>query len=453
MEETRSLVRQIQDLPPILEDSLLRAARGEITPFAPVWAMRQAGRYLPEFRALRLKHGFFEICNSPELCAEVTLQPLRRFKALDAVVIFSDILIVPQAMGMEVRMQPGPFFPSPIRNPADIDKLLDCQPSPIGKLVDSSFHHFYLNKFEAHYNGITLTRRMAAQEGRSVPVIGFCGGPWTLFAYMVDGGIEKNGEDELVMDNKIKKYEDSYKQILESVPPNPAASKDDGTKERARLFLYTNPEHSHKLLNALAEICAELLIGQWRAGASILQVFESNAGDLPHSLFSTFSLPYLFRIAEIVRLHTPSVKDGGPPLILFPRNAHQAGLYEAVRDQSVYDAISLDWIVEPSEAVVRVIGPRRTLALQGNLDPVLLHASPSVLVRSVLTMLKKFGYNHPIICNLGHGMHPSHRPEKLSLFFEAVHELSRLGRLHLLETLEEEEEAIKRIVSESKLGE
>jgi uroporphyrinogen decarboxylase len=457
MEEERddeiNKVRQIQDLPLILEDSLLRAARGEVTPFAPVWAMRQAGRYLPEFRALRLKHGFFEICNTPELCAEVTLQPLRRFKSLDAVVIFSDILIVPQAMGMEVRMQPGPFFPSPIRKPVDIDALLDCQPSPLGNRLDTTFQNFYKKAFESHYNGITLTRKMAAQEGRSVPVIGFCGGPWTLFAYMVDGGLEKNIGGEIDLEQKSKKNENSEAKVYESEPPNPAASKDDGTKERARLFLYSHAEHSHKLLSALAVICAELLIGQWRAGASILQVFESNAGDLPHSLFSTFSLPYLFRIAEIVRLHTPSVKDGGPPLILFPRNAYQADLYETVRDKSLYDAISLDWIVDASEAVKRVTGPTRILALQGNLDPVLLHASPSVLVCSVLKMLKKFGFNHPLICNLGHGMHPSHRHEKLSLFFDAVHELSRLGRLKLLETAEEEDEAIKRIVCESNLSE
>ena len=441
------IIYQIENLPPILEDVLLKTAKGEITSFAPVWAMRQAGRYLPEFRALRLKHGFFDICNSPELCAEATLQPLRRFKALDAVVIFSDILIVPQAMGMEVRMQPGPFFPKPIREPADIDALLERQPLPIGKHRDISCSHFYNKSFEAHFNGITLTRQMAAQEGRSVPVIGFCGGPWTLFAYMIDGGNEKIEKEVEGFEKKKGMVDEISTNHVGSEPPNPAASKDDGTKERARLFLYSYPEHSHKLLSALSVICAELLIGQWRAGASILQVFESNAGDLPHSLFTIFSFPYLVRIAQIVRSRTPSVKDGGPPLILFPRNAHQAGLYEAIRENSLYDAISLDWIVDPSEAIIRVSGPSRTLALQGNLDPVLLHASPQILVRSVLIMLKKFGYRHPIICNLGHGMHPSHKPEKLMLFFEAVHELTRLGRLQLLSTKQEEEDAINRIVS------
>ena len=216
-----------------------------------------------------------------------------------------------------------------------------------------------------------------------------------------------------------------------ALPANPAASKDDGSHERARLWLLLHPSASHALLAALADACVELLVGQWAAGASVLQVFESAAGELPPRLFEDFALPYMVRVAAGVRARTPPVSEGGPPLIAFPRNAHQAGVLEALC-ASPFDAISLDWLTEPAAACERVAGACRALgvprkALQGNLDPALLHLPPAALVAETARMLRGFG-DHPLVANLGHGMHPSHAPARLALYFEAVHALSAAAR-------------------------
>ena len=357
-------------------DLLVRAARGERTERVPVWAMRQAGRYLPEFRALRAKHEFFELCRTPKLAAEITLQPLRRFHGLlDAVVIFSDILVVPQAMGMECRLVPGvgPVFSRPLADPARDVGLLELDPPK--------------EAFESLFAAIRETRRRMRDE---VPVVGFCGGPWTLLAYMVEG-------------------------------------RGSRTFSKSKTWLFQHPEESHRLLEALARCLVKLLVGQYKeGGASVLQVFESSAGELSPSAFREFSLPYMVKVAEGVRAELGGVREGGPPLIAFARGAHHA-LAGPLAD--AYDVLGVDWAFEPSEAARVVTGgehgesERRAKALQGNLDPGVLYGTPERIRAAAKEMLRGFG-GAPLIANLGWGMHPTHRPEALEAFFRAVHEES-----------------------------
>jgi len=339
-------------------DLLIRAARREPTERTPVWMMRQAGRYLPEYRALRSEEAFFDVVRDPAMACEVTLQPLRRFD-LDAAIIFSDILVVPQALGMDVVMEKGigPRFREPLTETADFSRL---------RVPDFARDFAYL--FEA----IRLTKE---QLGGRVPLIGFCGAPWTLMAYMVEGSGTR-------------------------------------TFSKAKTWLFRRPEASHRLLDFLAGILVEFLSGQVEAGAQVLQVFDSWAGILGPSEFRAFSLPYLRRIAAELKERHPSV-----PLILFARGAHHA-LAELAREG--YDVLSLDWTIDAARARELVEG---RVALQGNLDPCVLYAEPETIRAHVTRMLEAFGpQGH--IANLGHGMHPDHDPERASAFVEAVHEIS-----------------------------
>ncbi|MEX1055767.1 MAG: uroporphyrinogen decarboxylase family protein, partial [Rhodothermales bacterium] len=209
------------DFPPLKNDLILRAARREPTERTPVWMMRQAGRYLPEYRALRAEEAFFEVCRTPELAAEVTIQPIRRFD-VDAAIIFSDILVVPQAMGLEVKLVKGegPHFPAPIDSPADLRRLAEPDVARDLRYV---------------FDAISLTRRRL--DG-SVPLIGFCGAPWTLMTYMVEGGGSK-------------------------------------TFSKARSWLYRYPAAAHGLLERLTDILIRYLLAQAEAGAQVLQVFDT----------------------------------------------------------------------------------------------------------------------------------------------------------------------------------
>jgi uroporphyrinogen decarboxylase len=388
------------------------------------------------------------MCNTPALCADVTLQPLRRFPGLDAVVIFSDILIVPQAMGLEVRMAPGPVFPAPLRGPDDVRRLT-LRPD-----ADAAFAPLY--------EGITLTRATAAAEGRPVPVIGFCGAPWTLFGYMVDGAPPPPppGAPPAPPPSAADKEKDKAKQWLykvregwgpsrglresrvrrPSLPPSltplyavfPPPPPPPPHPTRAHPVAQ-DPASAHAVLAAIADVCVDLLVGQWRAGASILQVFESSGGDLPPRLFADAALPYLARIARGVRERVPPVAAGGPPLIVFPRGATSGVVLDALAALP-YDVIGLDWETDAAEAVARVAAaeggggalPRK--AFQGNLDPVALHAPRRRLIREVAAMLSAFRVGAAgapgLVGNLGHGMSPSHDPRALAFFFDAVGELS-----------------------------
>ena len=348
--------------PPLKNDLILRVARGETTSRTPVWMMRQAGRYLPEYQAVRSEHEFFDVVGTPELAAEVTIQPIDRF-ALDAAIIFSDILVVPQALGLEVQMVKGkgPHFPDPVRSPSDMDRLVDPD-------VHAELGHVY--------DAITLTRKEL--DGR-VPLIGFSGAPWTLMAYMIEGGGSK-----------------AYK--------------------RARAWLYEAPNAAKRLLQRTTDVIVDYLIGQVDAGAQMLQVFDSWAGLLGPKAFRTFGLPYLEEIATRVKKEHPDV-----PMVIFAKDAHYA-LEQLVETE--YDVIQLDWTMDPQAARL-LVGDR--CVLQGNLDPCTLYGDPDTIRREVQDMLAGFG-PHRHIANLGHGMHPDHKPDHAGVFIDAVHEQSEQMR-------------------------
>ena len=344
-----------------------------------------------EFRKIREQHEFFECCRNPELASEITIQPIRRYSGLlDAAIIFSDILVIPQAMGMQVEMLPakGPHFPDPLVTPKDVDKLR--------KKVDVEKELGYV------LDAIRLTRTKLDGE---VPLIGFCGAPWTLMAYMVEGGGSK-------------------------------------TFEKAKTWLFKYPEESKELLQRIADVCTDFLVAQVKAGAQLVQVFDSWAGELSPSDFRQFALPYLRSISASVRdaLSTRSIPC--PPLIVFAKGALGHSLPEVVK--AGYDVVGLDWTVEPSVArkVVELASPGGTafknasganeaghrLALQGNMDPAVLYAGKEAIERKVEEMLRArkggFGGDGAYIANLGHGITPGVDPEAVKIYLKAVHRIS-----------------------------
>jgi len=352
-----------ENFPVLLNDRLLRAARGEPVDRAPVWVMRQAGRYLPEFREMRAESDFFTICQTPELACEITLQPIRRFP-LDAAIIFSDILVVPQALGMKVEMKPGvgPVFDKPLVSPSDLDTLTTPDVKVALKYV---------------YDAITLTRHKL--EGK-VPLIGFTGAPWTLMTYMIEGGGSK-------------------------------------TQSKAKKWLYQHPEASHKLLTTLAAVCVDYLVEQVRAGAQLLQVFESNAEYLALSEFEKFALPSLLKINSEVKSKLASEGLAAVPMTVFAKGGHYALDCLAT---SGYETVGLDWTINPSEAR-KVVGSKVTL--QGNMDPCALYAPLDEIDRIVKKMVDQFG-SQRWIANLGHGIYPDMDPDHLAAFIAAVHKHS-----------------------------
>ncbi|KAJ8270863.1 hypothetical protein GJAV_G00120120 [Gymnothorax javanicus] len=354
-----------KDFPELKNDLFLRAARGEETQQVPVWCMRQAGRYLPEFREFRAGKDFFETCRSPEACCELTLQPLRRFP-FDAAIIFSDILVVPQALGMEVEMVAGkgPSFPDPLKGPDDLQRL---RPK-----VDVAAELGYV------FSAITLTRHKL--EGK-VPLIGFTGAPWTLMAYMIEGG-------------------------------------GSNTYSKAKRWLYSHPEASHQLLGQLTSVIVEYLLGQVAAGAQALQVFESHAGILGPVQFKEFCLPYLRDIARRVKERLKDLGRESVPMIVFAKDGHYA-LEDLA--ESGYEVVGLDWTIDPQSARERTGGK---VTLQGNMDPCALYAPKERIAEIVKRMLEGFGLRG-YIANLGHGLYPDMDPEHVGAFVEAVHSHSR----------------------------
>lgn len=237
-------LNHLQPFPQLKNDNLLRAARGEVVDRVPVWVMRQAGRYLPEFQELRKQHDFFTVCRTPELACEVTMQPLRRFD-LDASIIFSDILVIPQALGLTVEMHAGvgPVLPQPIVTPEDLNRL-----TPDGALSRLT------------YVGDAITMMRHKLEGR-VPLIGFTGAPWTLMGYMIEGGGSK-------------------------------------TMSKAKAWLTDYPEDTKLFLNLLTDVIVDYLEMQVVAGAQMLQIFESSAEHLSKEEFLVWGAPYLRRIRD-----------------------------------------------------------------------------------------------------------------------------------------------------------
>ena len=345
-----------------MNDRLLRALAREPVDRTPVWLMRQAGRYLPEYRATRARAGsFLALCSTPELACEVTLQPLRRF-ALDAAILFSDILTIPWAMGLGLEFVEGegPRFRSPVRTPADIDRL--GVPDPEDDLG------FVMN-------AIRVVRRDL--EGR-VPLIGFAGSPWTLATYMIEGG----------------------------------SSRDFA---RAKTMLLEHPRELHRLLSLLADATADYLTAQVRAGAQALMIFDTWGGILSTPAYHEFSLRYMRRILGRI----PREREASAvPVVLFTKGG--GGWIESIA-ASGCDAVGLDWTVDLGDARARV-GAR--VALQGNLDPVTLLASPVRIRDEVGRVLAEYGAGPGHVFNLGHGVTPDIDPDHVGACVDAVHELS-----------------------------
>ncbi|MBI5461372.1 MAG: uroporphyrinogen decarboxylase [Gammaproteobacteria bacterium] len=344
-------------------DRFLRALLRQPVDVTPVWMMRQAGRYLPEYRATREKAGdFMGLCQTPELACEVTLQPLDRFP-LDAAILFSDILTVPDAMGLGLYFEDGegPRFRKPVRTEADVRAL--GVPDPEGELR-------YV------MDAVRLIRREL--DGR-VPLIGFSGSPWTLATYMVEGG----------------------------------SSKDFAT---IKAMLYDRPELLHQLLDTVARAVSVYLNAQIAAGAQAVMLFDTWGGALGPREYREFSLAYMTRIVgQLTREH-----DGRQvPVILFTKGGGQ--WLEAMADSGA-DALGLDWTTDIGAARVRV-GAR--VALQGNLDPSVLYAQPEHIRTEVARVLASYGHGNGHVFNLGHGIHPQVDPEHAAAMIAAVHELSR----------------------------
>jgi uroporphyrinogen decarboxylase len=348
--------------PALKNDRLLRALAREPVDATPVWIMRQAGRYLPEYRATRERAGsFLELCMTPELACEVTLQPLRRF-ALDAAIVFSDILTVPHSMGLGLRFVEGegPRFERPVRSAADILRLHAPDPET-----------------EIAYVMATL-RLVRAELAGAVPLIGFAGSPWTLAAYMVEGG-------------------------------------SPGEFRRIKGLLFDAPHDLHRLLATLADAVAQYLGAQVRAGAQALMLFDTWGGVLTPRDFHEFSLRYLAAIIE----RLPREAEGRAlPLILFTKGA---GAWLEDMAATGCAALGVDWTVDLGAARRRV-GER--VALQGNMDPCVLYASPARIREEVAAVLASFGAGVGHVFNLGHGVQPQVDPERVAVMVDAVHELS-----------------------------
>ena len=348
---------------PLQNDRFLRALLREPVDVTPVWMMRQAGRYLPEYRATREKAGdFLSLCKNPELACEVTLQPLERFP-LDAAILFSDILTVPDAMGLGLYFEEGegPRFERPVRDMAAIEALPVPDPEE-----------------ELRYVMDAVRTIRAALNGR-VPLIGFSGSPWTLATYMVEGGSTKNFA-------------------------------------LAKGMMFDRPEQMHALLDKLAQAVTLYLNAQIAAGAQAVMIFDTWGGTLTPDDYREFSLAYMQRIVEGL---TREAEGRKVPVILFTKGGGQ--WLEAMADTGC-DALGLDWTTDIGDARQRV---GHKVALQGNMDPCTLYASPRAIRRSVAKILESYGKGSGHVFNLGHGIHPTIDPEHAAAMIEAVHELSK----------------------------
>ncbi|WP_199096773.1 uroporphyrinogen decarboxylase [Dyella sp. ASV21] len=344
-------------------DRFLRALRREATDTTPLWVMRQAGRYLPEYRATRSRAGsFMALAQNPELACEVTLQPLERFE-LDAAILFSDILTIPDAMGLGLSFAQGegPQFAHPVRSKADIERL--AVPDMDGELR-------YV------MDAVRLIRREL--HGR-VPLIGFSGSPWTLACYMVEG---------------------------------------QGSRDFARLkaMCWNDPALAHLLLGTLAQAVTAYLIAQAAAGAQALMVFDTWGGLLGPAPFREFSLRYMAQVVDALKADPASREL---PVILFSKGAGQH--LSALADTGCA-GLGVDWTVDLADAR-QAVGGR--VALQGNLDPAVLQASPEVIRREVRRVLDSYGDNPGHVFNLGHGITPEVDPEHVKVLVDEVHAYGR----------------------------
>ena len=332
-------------------DLLIRAALGKDVERTPVWLMRQAGRILPQYRAIRNSlSGFKELVETPELAAEVTIQPVD-ILGVDAAIIFSDILVVPEAMGLPYQMieKKGPWFENTIQSLNDVNDLV---------IPDVNDQLSYV------LDAIKITK--SELDGR-VPLIGFAGAPWTIFSYMIEGQGSK-------------------------------------TFSKAKKMLYSNPELSHKLLQKITTTTIKYLKAQIKAGADVVQVFDSWAGILSHQQYLEFGIKYVKEICDAIN---------EVPITVFSKGAYFA---RKELGELNCNTIGLDWNMDIIESRA-LIGHNKTL--QGNLDPCVLYSDFKSIENQTNQMLCKFGKNRHI-ANLGHGVYPDISPDKVICFIEAV---------------------------------
>ncbi len=339
-------------------DTFLRALNREATDYTPVWMMRQAGRYLPEYKATRKDAGsFMDLCRNAQFATDVTLQPLDRYPLLDASILFSDILTIPDAMGLGLSFEAGegPRFAKVLQEEADIKKLA---------VPDMSDLQYV-------FNAVTSIRK--ALNGR-VPLIGFSGSPWTLATYMVEG---KGGTDFL------------------------------NTKKMA----YARPELLHHILETNAQTIIQYLNAQIEAGAQAVMIFDSWGGALSHHAYEEFSLNYM---KKIIAGLTKQADGRKVPCVMFTKGG---GLWLEAQAEAGADALGLDWTVDIGQARSRV---GNQVALQGNLDPAILLSTPAAIEKEVARILASYGQGNGHVFNLGHGITQWTDPENAGAFLEAV---------------------------------
>jgi uroporphyrinogen decarboxylase len=352
----------------LLNDTFLRALARERTDYTPIWLMRQAGRYLPEYNATRARAGsFMGLAQNPEFAAEVTLQPLERYP-LDAAILFSDILTVPDAMGLglEFVAGEGPRFARPVRSEADVAQLaVPAIDATLGYVTDAVRE---------------IRRALTDAQGRQrVPLIGFSGSPWTLACYMVEG----------------------------------AGSADFRT---VKTMAYARPDLMHRILEINAQAVAAYLNAQIEAGAQAVMIFDTWGGVLADAAYRGFSLDYVARVVAALRREHGGVRV---PVITFTKGGGQ--WLEAIADTGV-DAVGLDWTVDLGRARERVAG---RVALQGNLDPNVLFAPPATIRAEARAVLDSYGAHAGHIFNLGHGISQFTPPEHVAELVDEVHTHSR----------------------------
>ncbi|MDC9728743.1 MAG: uroporphyrinogen decarboxylase [Methyloprofundus sp.] len=347
-------------------DRFIRALLKQPVDKTPVWMMRQAGRYLPEYKATRAEAGsFMDLCTNPELACEVTLQPLERFD-FDAAILFSDILTIPDAMGLGLYFSEGegPKFKSPIRTAADIDKLFIPDPEQELKYV---------------MDAVRLIRKNLQGQ---VPLIGFSGSPWTLATYMVEGSSSK-------------------------------------TFSKVKGLMFEQPKLMHKMLDKLAQSVAMYLNAQIAAGAQTVMLFDTWGGALGTEEYLEFSLRYAEQVRALLQTN---VNGQEVPTVLFTKGGGQ--WLESMAGAG-YDALGLDWQTDIKLARAKV-GER--VALQGNMDPITLYANPEVIREKVASILSKYGAGSGHVFNLGHGILPDINPDHVKVMVDAVHDFS--GQYH-----------------------
>ena len=343
-------------------DRFLRALERKPVDVTPVWMMRQAGRYLPEYRETRSKAGdFLSLCKNKELACEVTIQPLERYQ-LDAAILFSDILTIPDAMGLGLSFETGegPRFKKVVRTEQDVDAL-----PVVNTLSDLSYVTDAVSTIRRELNG-------------RVPLIGFSGSPWTLATYMVEGGSSKD-----------------FRHV--------------------KAMMYSQLQVMHQLLDKIALSVIDYLNAQIRAVAQAVQIFDTWGGNLSDRAYQEFSLAYMTKIvAGLIREH----EGRKVPVILFTKGG---GLWLPEMAASGADALGLDWTMDIGRARA-LVGDK--VALQGNMDPTVLYASPQAIRDEVAKILASYGAGCGHVFNLGHGIHQYVDPKHAGVFVDAVHELS-----------------------------